>query len=171
MILLETSIINLYKSTIKAFPKTTKRQYSTDTVVVEKLDWIPFLGLKTLLIKGLVKNEGRKYNTIMLFKKINYKESEGRKIITIKSSSGKEVFLEQIDAEENDVLVRCNCADFYWRFVHYNKVDKSLYGRDRKKYEALYRPDSANPKKMPGVCKHLLKMTKVIKEANLLFNI
>lgn len=168
MNLLETSIIELYKNTVKAFPKTTKRQYATDTVVIEKLDWIPFLGLKTLFIKGLSKNEGKKYDCIMLFKKINYKESIGKQIIKIIDSTGKQYFLEQINPENNDVLVRCNCPDFYWRFVHYNKLDKSLYGRDRKKYEAIKRPNTANPMELSGVCKHLIKMTKIIKESNLL---
>lgn len=168
MNIFETSISQLYKNTVKAFPTTTKRQYATDTVVVERLEWVPFLGLKTLFIKGLIKNEGKKYDCIMLFKNIIYKETEGKKLIKIKMSTGKEHFVEQIDSEKNDILVRCNCADFYWRFVHYNKLDKSLYGRDRRKYEALIRPDTANPKEMAGICKHLLKMAKIIKETNLL---
>ncbi len=168
MNIFETSISQLYKNTVKAFPTTTKRQYATDTVVVERLEWVPFLGLKTLFIKGLIKNEGKKYDCIMLFKNIIYKETEGKKLIKIKMSTGKEHFVEQIDSEKNDILVRCNCADFYWRFVHYNKLDKSLYGRDRRKYEALIRPNTANPMETAGMCKHLLKMAKIIKETNLL---
>lgn len=165
---IETSIIDLYKSTEKAFPKTTKRQFSTDTVRVERLEWIPFLGVKTLFIKALVKNEGKKYESIMLFKNVIYKESEGKKLIKIKMSTGKEYFVEQIESDKNDVLVNCQCKDFYWRFKHYNKQDKSLYGRDRVKYEALARPNTANPMEMAGMCKHLIKMAKIIKESNLL---
>lgn len=168
MRIIETSLSNLYRNTIKAFPKTTKRQYSTDTIVVENLEWVPFLGLKTLFIKGLIKNEGKKYNSIMLFKNVIFSESEGKKLIKIKMSTGKEHFVEQIDAEKNDILVRCNCKDFYWRFTHYNKKDKSLYGRDRTAYKAFIRPDTANPMEMAGMCKHLIKMAKIIKEANLL---
>lgn len=168
MQLIETSLSDLYKNTVKAFPKTTKRQFSTDTVRVERLEWVPFLGLKTLFIKGLIKNEGKKYDCLMLFKNVIYKESEGKKIIKIKMSTGKEHFVEQIESDKNDVLVRCNCSDFYWRFVHYNKLDKSLYGRNRAKYEALERPNTANPLEMAGMCKHLIKMAKIIKEANLL---
>lgn len=165
---IETSIIELYKNTTKAFPKTTKRQFSTDTVRVERLEWIPFLGVKTLFIKALVKNEGKKYESIMLFKNVIYKESEGKKLIKIKMSTGKEYFVEQIESDKNDVLVNCQCKDFYWRFKHYNKQDKSLYGRDRVKYEALARPNTANPMEMAGMCKHLIKMAKIIKESNLL---
>jgi hypothetical protein len=168
MKIIETSIVNLYKSTTEAFPKTTKRQYSTHTVRVERVEWVPFIGLKTLFIKGLIKNEGKKYDCIMLFKGIVYKEEEGKKLIKIKMSTGKEYFVEQIDSEKNDVLVRCNCKDFYWRFVHYNKEDKSLYGRDRSPYKGLIRPNTANPMEMAGMCKHLIKMAKIIKETNLL---
>jgi hypothetical protein len=165
---IEASILDLYKSTVKAFPKTTKRQYSTDTVRVEGLDWIPFLGMKTLFIKGLVRNESRKYESIILFKNVKFKESEGKKLIKVKTSTGKEIFIEQIDSEKNDVLVNCQCKDFYWRFKHFNKIDKSLYGRDRRPYEALTRPNTANPMEMAGMCKHLIKMAKIIKESNLL---
>jgi len=168
MKIIETSISNLYKNTVEAFPKTTKRQFSTHTVVVERVDWVPFLGLRTLFIKSLIKNEGKKYDCLMLFKNIVYKEEEGKKSVKIRMSTGKEYFVEQIDSEKNDVLVRCNCQDFYWRFVHYNKEDKSLYGRDRRKYEALARPNTANPMEMAGMCKHLIKMAKIIKETNLL---
>lgn len=165
---IETSISNLYKNTVEAFPKTTKRQYSTDTVLVEGLEWIPFLGMKTLFIKGLIRNESRKYESIILFKNVKFKESEGRKLIKVKMSTGKEIFVEQIDSGKNDVLVNCQCKDFYWRFKHFNKTDKSLYGRDRTPYKAFLRPDTANPMEMAGMCKHLIKMAKIIKESNLL---
>lgn len=168
MNILETSLSDLYKNTLIAFPRTTKRQFSTDTVRVEGLEWVPFLGLKTLFIKALIKNEGKKYDCIMLFKNVIYKESEGKKLIKIKMSTGKEHFVEQIDNKKNDVLIRCNCPDFYWRFVHYNKQDKSLYGRDRRKYEASMRPNTANPTQTSGMCKHLIKMAKILKESNLL---
>jgi hypothetical protein len=165
---IETSLTDLYKGTVKAFPKTTLRQYATDTVRVERLEWVPFLGMKTLFIKGIIKNEGRKYESIILFKNINYKESEGKKVVKIKMSTGKEYFVEQIESEQNDVLVNCQCKDFYWRFKHFNKLDKSLYGRDRRPYKGFMRPDTANPMEMAGMCKHLIKMAKIIKESNLL---
>jgi hypothetical protein len=165
---IETSLVDLYKNTVKAFPKTNKRQHSTHEIKVERLNWVPFLGMKTLFIKGLVRNESRKYDSIILLKNVIFKESEAKKSIKIRMSTGKEYFVEQIDAEKNDVLVRCNCKDFYWRFNHFNKIDKSLYGRGRIKYEALIRPNTANPMEMAGICKHLIKMAKIIKETNLL---
>ena len=78
---LETSLDELYRSTVDAFPATLKRQNSIDTVVIENLNWIPFLGVKTLFIKGLVKNEGKKYDSIILIKNMKFEEKEGKNII------------------------------------------------------------------------------------------
>ena len=166
---IETSLADLYKSTVKAFPKTTKRQHAIDDVKVERLEWVPFLGVKTLFIKGLAKNNDKKYECIMLFKNINYKDKQGKKIIEIKTSTGSEEFLEQINPNNNDVLLRCNCMDFYWRANYANHLDKSLFGRKRKKYESkgLF---SANPENSPMMCKHLIKLSKVLAESKIISN-
>jgi hypothetical protein len=164
---IETSIYELYKNIEKAFPKTKKRQFSTDTIRVENLTWIPFLGVKTLFIKGLIRNESKKYDCIMLFKNIKFNENEQKKSIKIKMSNGKEYYVEQINSKEKDVLLRCNCKDFHWRFNFYNSKDHSLFGRKRSKYESAGGP-KANPLELPGICKHLVKMSKIIKESNLL---
>lgn len=164
---IETSIHELYKNIEKGFPRTKKRQHSIDTVRVEHLTWIPFLGVKTLFIKGLIKNENKKYDSIILFKNINFNKNEQKNYIKIKMSNGKEYFVEQIDSEKKDVLLRCNCKDFYWRFNYYNSKDHSLYGRKRSKYESNSNIKS-NPSEVPGICKHLIKLTKIIKESNLL---
>lgn len=164
---LETSLLNLYLGSVKAFPGTTKRQHSTDTVRVEHLDWVPFQGVKTLFVKGTVKNDGRKNETIMLFKGVKYRMDESKGSIPIRASNGKIVFIDPISESKDDVLVRCSCEDFSWRFNYYNSIDKSLFGRKRAKYEGqgLW---GANPRETPGMCKHLMKMVKILKEANLI---
>lgn len=165
---LETSLTDLYKNTVSAFPNTQKRQNSTDTVKIEHLDWIPFQGVKTLFIKATVNNEGKKSESIILFKNVKYEAKRTKKALPIIGSNGKTFFIEQLSKDTADVLVRCSCKDFYWTFLHFNSEEKSLYGRDRKKYEATYRPDSRNPTHSPGLCKHLIKMANVLKKSNLL---
>jgi len=169
-IYLETSIKNLYKSTILGFPRTLKRQYAIDPVVVEQIQWIPFLGVKTMFIKGLVRGESKKYECIMLFKNINYKNSPGKGIIKIKTSSGSEQFVEQVDSSKNDVLVRCSCPDFYWRGNYANHLDKSLFGRKRAKYESKGILSPANTGNYPMLCKHLIKLGKTLKESYFLLD-
>jgi hypothetical protein len=164
---IESSLNELYTSSIKNFPKTGRRQNSTDTIRIEHLDWVPFLGVNTLFVKATVKNEGKKHESIMLFKGIKYKMKEGKGIVPLMASDGRKVFIEQISSQNDDVLVRCSCGDFFYRFNFYNSLDGSLFGRKRKKYEGqgLW---EANPNKAPGICKHLIKMSKVLRESNLL---
>lgn len=163
---LETSLLDLYKGSLKAFPRTTKRQNSTDPIKVEHLEWVPFEGVSTLFVKAMANNEGRKNESIILFKGVKYRNEEKGSVPLI-SSGGKKVFIEQLSAKDNDVLVRCTCGDFRWRFNHYNSLDKSLFGRKRSKYEGqgLW---MANPMEEAGLCKHLMKLAKILGEANLL---
>jgi hypothetical protein len=164
---LETSISELYTNSRKAFPGTSKRENSTDTVRVEHLDWVPFEGVRTLFVKATVNNEGRKNESIILFKGVNYGKAEGKGFVPLMSSSGRKVFVERLSVSDDEVLVRCTCGDFFWRFNYYNSVDKSLFGRKRSKYEGqnLWK---ANPTESSGMCKHLMKLAKILREADLL---
>ena len=44
----ESSLQNLYTSTVKAFPKTTRRQYAIDPINIAEVKWTPFLGVHTV---------------------------------------------------------------------------------------------------------------------------
>lgn len=159
----ESSLNDLYKNIQLAFPTTTKRQHAIDTIVIEHLSWMPFIGMRTLHVKGLAKNQGREYNPFIVFKNVLY--GEGLEIV---DNIGKQFKIKPLSWEKNDVLLKCGCEDFQWRMRHWNKVDKSLQGPDRKKYEALYRPGSANPKQLAGMCKHIIKLCKVLESAKVL---
>lgn len=159
---LESSLQDLYQSTIAAFPHCGLRQHATHPIVIKNLTWVPFLGLKTLFIKSLAQNEEREYNPILLFKNVNYNGNE----VLLTASDGKQYNFDRISLENSDVLVRCNCKDFSYRFNFYNHLDKSLYGRKRAKYESKGGPP-ANPTMSIGMCKHLIKLSHVLKEADL----
>ena len=165
----ESSINDLYRSAVAAFPGTTRRQHATDPVVITEIRWTPFLGMKTLLVRGLAQNEDREYNTTVLFKGVRYVEQKEKGLVPLNANDGKTYFLEQLSLD-HDVVLRCNCPDFYWRFNYFDHVDKSLYGRKRAKYEAKHNPGSANPMKMPGMCKHLMKLSKALVESGLVKN-
>lgn len=164
MFLKESSLKDLYKTTVEAFPLTTKRQHATDEIIIENLRWVPFLGVKTLFIKGRAKNiqEKTEYDCIILFKKVDYQKNE----VTITADDLKEYHFGKLSYDNTDVLIRCGCKDFFWRWHHTDHVDKSLQGPNRKKYEGqgLWK---ANPLELPGACKHILKMVKVLTEAHI----
>lgn len=165
--ILESSINDLYNSTVQAFPRTTKRQNSIDLIKITEINWTPYLGMKTLFVKGNAYSEEshKNYSPIILFKNVTYHTNLQPNLIRLMASDDREYILEKLNYNENDVLVRCNCKDFNWRFQHFNYQDHSLYSKNRKKYEATINPGSANPLNLPGMCKHLIKFARVINKS------
>lgn len=157
---IESSLSDLYDSAVAAFPKTTLRQHAVDPIIIEELHWTPFLGMKTLFIKAEARNETRHYSPIILFKNVNY----SNRGVRITANDGKEYTFTPLSLENNEVLVRCGCADFKWRFNFYNKQDESLYGRVRAPYDSKGGPP-ANPLQLPGMCKHLMKTVIALRDA------
>lgn len=160
----ESSLAELYTSTVKAFPKTTLRQFATQPIIITKLDWVPFPGLGTLFIKGLAQHEGREYNPMLLFKEVKYGVNE----VSIWGSDGLPYQFQKLSLEGTEVFVRCNCPDFYWRFNFANSSSKSLFGRKRAKYESKGILPPVNPTNAEGMCKHLMKTVHVIRESGVI---
>lgn len=158
----ESSAEELYRSAVKAFPNTKMRQHAIQPIVIRELRWTPFVGVKTLFVKGLAQNEDREYGPCILFKGVNYQGNA----VKITANDGISYNFDKLSLENTDVLLRCNCQDFFWRFNYYNHLDKTLYGTKRKKYESQG-GIPANPMELPGMCKHLMKMTKVITESGI----
>ena len=162
----ESSLNDLYNSAVAAFPKTTLRQHAVDPIRIVDLSIIPYKGMKTIYFKGLAQNEGREYNPVILFKAVSY-DSQSPNSIRIVADDGFEYVLGKLSPAANEVAVRCNCPDFYWRFNYYDHLDQSLYGRKRTEYVGSYR---INPKEMPGMCKHLMSLTRALTDSGILVN-
>lgn len=166
----ESNLQDLYTSTVQAFPRTTKRQHAIDPVEIVEINWTPFLGVNTLFIKALAHSgeSGKEYNPMILFKNVAYHPSKtNENWIEIAANDGQNYVFEKLNGD-NEILVRCNCADFSWRFNYFDHEDRSLYGKVRRKYEANVNPGSANPLEMPGMCKHLIKLTRTLDHAGIL---
>jgi hypothetical protein len=159
-LLFETTLNALYNSAIEAFPNTTKRQHVIHEINIDNINFIPFAGMKTLLVKATAKSKDKEYIPIILFKNINYYDSPTEGTVIIKKNN-KNYYFKKPSIKENDVNIRCNCRDFEFRFNFYNHVDESLYGRKRAKYigQGLF---NINPQKMPGMCKHIMALIKNI---------
>lgn len=167
----ESSLLDLYQSTVAAFPHTRKRQHSVDTIQIQEVNFTPFLGMRTLFVRGNALNEenGNTYTPIILFKDVIYHPQKDRDEWTeLVASDGRNYVFERLERNINDILVRCNCPDFQWRFNYFDHEDRSLYGRKRKRYEAVVAPGSANPNQMPGMCKHLIKLSMAIRDTGIL---
>jgi hypothetical protein len=166
--LTESTNDELYTSTVQAFPRTRYRQHATDPIKIVRLEWVPYLGVKTLFISSLAQNtnKGTEYRPMILFKGVKY-GGPGNGMVEIVASDNKQYAFEQLKHDATDVMVRCDCADFRWRFNYYDWVDASLYGNKRKKYEGKGGP-AANPRQMPGMCKHLIKLFSALDEAGVI---
>ncbi len=148
----EATLHSLHQSAVAAFPGTRRRQHVVGPIEISELSWTPFLGVRTLFVRGKARNEDREYRPMILFKNVRYLQEGG---IALVANDQKVYRLHPL--AENDVLLRCDCMDFHWRFNYYDSLDRSLYGRVRKKYEGQGGPP-ANPMKMPGMCKHLMAL-------------
>ena len=168
--LIETSLRELYDSAVAAYPRTGLRQHATQPIVITNLRWLPYLGVRTLFVKGLAQSEGHEYNPMIQFKGVNYKTAGNNSItetVKLYADDGMLYELERLSLDGTQVNLRCNCPDFRWRFSYYNSLDGSLYGRKPAPYKAEGRRPPANPKEMPGVCKHLIKLQEVLQQTNL----
>ena len=162
----ESTFDELFDSAVAAFPNTKKRQHATDTIQISEMKFTPFVGVKTLFMKCRATNESRQYNPMILFKGVVYRDGKGKGVIPLKISESEIRYVEQLSRDDSEVLVRCDCNDFKWRFNYYDYLDRSLYGNKRKKYEGTGGPP-ANPQEKEGLCKHLMKMMYSLQESGL----
>lgn len=162
----EESINQLYRSTVRAFPHTTKRQHATHEVDIKEVKYTPFIGVNTLLVRSTAVNEDRSYNPLILFKKIKFIEEKDNDLASV-WVQGKTYYFETPTKRKNDILVRCQCEDLKWRGQHELKVARSLYGNDRKPYvgQGLW---EANPSGLPIMCKHILKLIEHLEQLGIL---
>lgn len=138
-----------------------------DSVRIAKLEWTPYLGLNTLLVRSLAQNieNGHEYKPLVLFKGVIFHETPTPRTVNIVASDYKHYFFEPL--RENEVLVKCECGDYYWRFNYFNSKYKSHFGSRRAKYESKGGLP-ANPSEMPGICKHLMVLEKTLDEAGVI---
>lgn len=159
----ESTLNQLYDRTVLAYPKTTKRQHSTQPIKISGVTLVPYVGMKTLYIKSLAQNEQKEYNSQILFKGVNYQD-KGK---LIKASDGFDYFIKDLSTENTEVLVRCSCGDFFWRGNYANFLNKSLYSAKRKPYigQGLW---EVNPNNDPILCKHLIKLAETLRNSKIL---
>ena len=162
----ESTFDDLFDSAVVAFPNTKMRQHATDPIHVAGFKWTPFPGVRTFLLRSVATNEDRQYRPLILFKNVIYKDGPGPGVLGLRISINETRYIEKLTPDHHHILVRCDCPDFFWRFNYYDYVNRSLYANKRKKYENKGGPP-ANPKKLPGMCKHLMKMMYTMQEAGL----
>lgn len=158
--LFESTYKELESNVLSFKPKTKKRQHAVGPLTMSKMDVNAALGVKTLRFMADVNGStGNIYKVTVQFNRVNFDGKQHK----FKAKDGKEYTIDKLDLNSKDVMLRCQCLDFYFRFGYYNWKDKSIYGNRPKKY--VRKTDwwpPVNPEKVPGFCKHVIRTIKEI---------
>jgi hypothetical protein len=152
-----------------AWPNTKKRHNATNEVVINNIQYIPYLGMKMLHIKSTSQSNGHAYNQVIQFVRVNFEDTDTPDNITFTSSdNGTDCHVQPIELTNHNCKVRCNCLDFYYRFAFHNAGDNSLVGKAPPLYQrkTTTRPP-VNPTAVPGLCKHLLALVLSLQQSGL----
>lgn len=161
---------NLRQNIQRGFPFVKKRQYATDLVRITSLELVPFVQMKTLMVKAVAHSgeSNKEYDVKLLFKNVKYQDQPSDKNITFTAEDKKTYNIIPISLATNTVRVKCTCLDFYFRFTVWNHNKGALIGKPPKPYvrkTTTYPP--VNPQKVPGICKHILKTVDALLHAKI----
>lgn len=163
MLMLEMTLYQLDRSTQNTFGDG--REYRSNVIQISKIDFIKQQtnGKTSLLVKGTARGStGMNYTPTIQFNKVNFEEQDTNANVTVDSESGP-LHMTSQSLKSSDVLVRCDCMDFYWRFAVWNKKHKSLLGDPPPPYAKTTDRPPVNPDQKPGTCKHLYRLVKQLK--------
>lgn len=167
-LLLETTLNQLISQTDSGFD-TDRRLSATDTTSVVNIDLVPQRG--KLTAKADVRGSQNKvYQVLIQFQTVKYNPPATVDRVTFVAQE-QTYAISPIDVGNSNVKVRCQCLDFRFRFAMINSADGSLFGNR----PPIYRPvpgstrGSANPAKVPGICKHIKTLMDEL-ESGGLFN-
>lgn len=164
----EATYAELERNTMNFTPPTKKRQWVVDPIQIARMELTPARETQNLIIKAEVKSNGNTYTPSMVFDGVIFDDSDQADNTSFTATDNEEYHIDPINLSKNNVKVACNCLDFYWRFASWNHGAQSLNGNPPPPYQrkTQNRPP-ANEKKVPGVCKHLLKMAIALKNAQI----
>lgn len=150
------------------FPETKKRQHVTQPVKIAQIKYTPYPKEGELRVSAVATNGQNQYTPVILFNEVIFEPEDTAINTTFLASNNEEYNVKKIHLKGNTVKLRCNCLDFYHRFATWNFNDDSLYGPKPPPYprKTNTRPP-VNPMKVPGICKHLLKLIKTLRSLNI----
>lgn len=160
--LIELTIKDIMDGT-KQFRHVVKEYPQAKFMKITKI--MPSIGVKTLSFYGeapsFTRNEAA-YNQTVVFKEVEFSEEEPE---YDKEDwyflEDKNVWYKKPGLDENDVLLRCQCPDFRFRFSYALKKEKALSGQ-LISYKKKTDREPLNPENIPGMCKHLYNFTKAL---------
>lgn len=155
-VLLETPYGVLLGNTLNHFP--SPRKQNAGRVQVTKTVIIPSYDEETLHIKAVTRTRNKAYKTNIIFDDVEFLDEKKSNAATVIGPDGDEYYFKKIPLNRSDVKVSCTCLDFYYRFAVWNDADDSLIGNPPPPYVKVTDSPPQNPKHLPGVCKHIIKV-------------
>lgn len=164
----EVSYTDLEQNTKRFVPPSEKRQHATGPVQISKMQFVPYTGSNTLLVKADVNSNGHHYTSMMMFEgDVEFHEQDQPNNVTFRAADNQQYSITPISLQDHNVKVRCDCLDFRWRFSIWNAEKEGLYGDPPGLYMKKTDRPSVNPRRVPGLCKHLLKMAQELRRTKI----
>ena len=104
---------------------------------------------------------------VLSLKQIIFEPEDAASNTTFRGADNNEYHIQPIPLNGSNVRVRCNCLDFYYRFAAWNAGDNSLQGRPAPPYNPKGERPPVNPTRVPGVCKHVIKVVDRLKQGRI----
>lgn len=160
-VLLEISLSNMKNNVSREFGQ--EREQRSNRIQVSNYNVIPSVSDRTLLIKSRIVGEDAKYEVQIRFTNVFFSDEARPGYVQVKAMDGRDYYIKQFTASQTQAKVKCTCLDFHYRFSVWNHGRKALEGDPPKPY--VKKTDSApvNPNKVPGSCKHIMKMVNFLK--------
>lgn len=166
----DATIPQLTRSIEVGFPDTRKRQHATNEVRVDQIQYLPLKGNGILRIQSATTStNGNKHKQFLDLRNVNFESGNTATNATFTSKSGEETSVQPIRLNTTNVGVYCDCEDYNMRFANYNLNNNCHVGPIPPRYvrKTTTRPP-ANPARVPGMCKHLLKIVQDLRGYGLL---
>lgn len=157
ILLNETEYGVLLGNTLSNF--VSNRKASSARVQVVRTIFIPSFDNESLEIRATTNTEQRRYRTAIMFDEVEYLDEPDPAAATVIGSDSRKYYLNKIPLNQVDVKVKCSCPDFYYRFAVWNHRDDSLIGEPPPPYIKKTNRPPVNPNRVPGACKHIIKLT------------
>ena len=165
----EETYPDLEKNIVWGFPNTKKRQHAIDPIRIVASKLTPYQKSTKLLAVGTANSSGKIYEPKILFLKVSYRRNKDDTTVTFTATDNQVYNIIPVDLRENDIKVRCNCLDMYYRFSLWNYNSGALYGRKPPMYRRKTTTyPSVNPNRVPGICKHLIKYMDALQDSGII---
>ena len=151
---------DLYNNIQKGFPETKKRQHATNEVTISKLTYSPVRITNeggALRLSSITRSNQHEYKQQVLLSDVSF-VTDGSGVSFV-ATDGQTYNVQPIRLNRSRLRVNCTCLDFHYRFASWNFNDDSLLGKKPPLYQRKTdnRPP-VNPARVPGLCKHLVKV-------------